>query len=42
MVGGVNVPDPRFTIEEGETAIHAEHVVHLSLSRRLGQQLSVW
>ena len=36
MVGGVNVPPgSRFTIEEGETAIDAEHVVHLSLSEGL-------
>ena len=36
MTGGVNVPPgSRFAIEEGEVAIDAEHVVHLSLSEGL-------
>ena len=36
MTGGVNVPaGSRFTIEEGEVAVDAQHVVHLSLSEGL-------
>jgi hypothetical protein len=36
MVGGVNVPPgSRFSIEDGEAAIDAKHVVHLSLSEGL-------
>ena len=36
MTGGVNTPPgSRFTIEEGEVAIDAQHVVHLSLSEGL-------
>jgi hypothetical protein len=36
MTGGVNVPPgSRFAIEEGEVAVDAQHVVHLSLSEGL-------
>ena len=36
MTGGVNVPPgSRFSIEDGEVAIDAQHVVHLSLSEGL-------
>ena len=36
MTGGVNTPaGSRFTIEEGEVAVDAQHVVHLSLSEGL-------
>ena len=36
MTGGVNVPaGSRFAIEEGEVAVDARHVVHLSLSEGL-------
>jgi len=36
MVGGVNVPPgSRFSIEDGEMAIDAQHVLHLSLSEGL-------